>query len=78
MTAYIAQEHLTEVSPASFYAEASEIGLPPGVFPDTIMTEVGNHQHLNRIRDLLDYDGQFLGMVYTQAFGNLKVVVLND
>jgi hypothetical protein len=69
---------VTTTKEGAFVTEASNLHLPPGVFPKRLETELGNQCDFNFIRDFHDDDGTFLGAVYSQAFGVQRLYVLND
>jgi len=63
----------TEYEIFKFSVEASELGLAPGVWPETIETSMGNKQPLRYA--YTDANGE---RVYTQPFGCINVTVIND
>lgn len=56
-----------------YVVDASELGLPPGKFPTTMETSLGNKQPL--VFDSMDEEG---GVRYIQSAGILEVFVFND
>jgi hypothetical protein len=69
---HITVANVFEVSPLSFVAEASDLGLRPGEWPDALTTDLGNKLRL--IRVALD-DGRAL---YRQDLGCVELAILND
>jgi hypothetical protein len=58
-----------EMTPHHFVAEASEIGLPVGVFPPTLRTDIGNGQPFVRVNARCDAEGDIWEVVYRQLLG---------
>ena len=69
---HITGAKVTEISPLHFVAEASDLGLPPGVWPDAFTTDLGNGQRLVRV-DLDDGRG-----LYRQSLGCIELAIYND
>jgi hypothetical protein len=59
-------------SDSEFYVDASELRLPPGEFPDTMQTDIGNQLPFS----LSVLDNQ--KAVYIQIAGCVKLTVFND
>jgi hypothetical protein len=69
------QEHRVD----HFSAEASEIGLPVGEWPERLnVAGLGNGLHFYPIREIRADDGSFGGLVYAQTFGCVRIHVFND
>lgn len=70
-------DQVTEIQPHLFEADASDIGLPPGVFPTMILTTIGNGQPLvaktKKVRG-----GDVLYVRYAQQLGCVELLVHND
>lgn len=58
--------------PNDCIADASELGLPPGWFPGSFETTLGNKQPFFRV----SVDPECV--VYSQSAGCLKLIVVND
>lgn len=69
-----------------FTLEASEMGLPPGMWPEILELEMtlGPYKSLIAMaflmRDKFDYspDGEVTGCRYTSESGNVNALVIND
>lgn len=62
----------------SYSAEASELGLPVGEWPQEIVVPgLGNGQPFRPMKVLYAGD-EFGGLVYRQVFGCLNLTVFND
>lgn len=68
----ITHDLVTEVSVHHFVADASELGWPPGFWPKTVPTSLGNSMPL-----MLERITPF-SMTYFQAAGCIQVEVFND
>lgn len=55
-----------------FYADASELGWPPGHFPERLSTTLGNAQ------DFIRVDLNSERALYDQLWGCISLVVYND
>lgn len=64
---------VTEEKVHQFITEASSLGLPAGSFPVLLQTELGNGLPLLRWRRQPDDS-----VIYTQQYGCVVLVVLND
>lgn len=71
----ITKDNATEQDPGMFYTEASDIELPPGIWPDTLETSLGNGQPLRRL-PINQEDIKFV--VYQQPETEIQVTVFND
>jgi len=69
---FITLADVTEFAPNEFWADASDLGLPPGTWPETLETDLGNKLKLRRIA--LD-EGRGL---YRQDFGCVELSIMND
>jgi hypothetical protein len=68
------EKHLVlEYSTHKFSVEASTLGLPPGLLPSSIETDLGNGRPFQLMRFTADGGG-----VYNQEFGCISLRVLND
>lgn len=68
----VTNQDVTEFEPGRFVTEASSLGIGPGSWREFIPTNLGNG---------LDFRLVFRNpekCVYTQEFGSLSLVVLND
>lgn len=70
-------DDVMEHQPHHFTAEASELGLPVGVFPQHLKTTLGNGQDFYAYHDELR-DGDRLWVDYHQGNGCIKLRVYND
>ena len=68
----ITAQNAQEVECHRFLAEASELGLPPGEFPRTIGTTLGNQQPFVLLRRNEEV------AKYRQELGCLTLDILND
>lgn len=59
-------------------AEASELGLAPGSWPETLATDIGNKMPLIRISKKVDAEGDLLYVRYLQSNGIILVKIFND
>lgn len=77
MSNLIRHQDVTEFEPHRFCAEAREIGLRPGEWPEILPTEIGNKlpflRRTKRVRD-----GDLLWVTYEQANGCVSLRVFND
>lgn len=60
-----------------FVAEASSLGLHPGMWPTHIDTTLGNKQHFVRAH-FEHHDGNLLWARYDQALGCISLKIFND
>lgn len=70
--------NIVEFEPHRFVAEASELGLRPGEWPERIATDVGNRLPFVRRSKKLDAEGDLMWVTYAQANGCLVLRVFND
>lgn len=68
----ITRDNAREFSPHAFVSEASELGLPPGMWPDVLETDLGNRLLLFRVAV------DDVGARYRQEFGCVRLSILND
>jgi hypothetical protein len=68
----ILSSQVEEIGTASFVADASDLGWPPGHWPHHVETNLGNGQRL--LRTKLDDKGA----LYVQELGIVEVQVYND
>ena len=60
-----------------FMASASDLGMAPGEWPETIQTDIGNGQPFLRVaEDVRDED--LVCMIYRQFLGCIDLRILND
>lgn len=78
MMTKITAKDLTQIKPNDYVADASELGLAPGQWPEFIDTDLGNLQPLIRDEPRHQTGGALAAFVYKQAFGLIKVTVMND
>jgi hypothetical protein len=69
---------VTESEVHTFTAEASSLGLPPGEWPVSLETEIGNRQPFIRTSRKIDADGDTMWVTYRQALGCVTLRVFND
>lgn len=69
----VTKHNASETSLHTFVTEASTLGLPPGKFPRTIETDLGNGQPFHY--QFTNGDG---ALVYFQALGIITLHLLND
>jgi hypothetical protein len=63
----------------SYSAEASELGLPPGQWPQQIVVlGLGNGLPFRPAKVVYDDSGEFGGLMYRQSMGCLNLTVFND
>lgn len=75
----ILYEQLQETEVHQFVAFASDLGLPPGNWPEKIYCpKLGNGQPLVRTRKRLDADGDIMYVRYLQANGIVSIQIFND
>jgi hypothetical protein len=83
---HIDSKNLIWVGGHKWTADASEIGLPPGVWPDTLTTNMGNGLPMIADSDIM-HAGEFQGRCYRQPmhrdyigqpWSGIKVYVFND
>jgi 3-hydroxyisobutyrate dehydrogenase-like beta-hydroxyacid dehydrogenase len=60
-----------------FVTFASDLGLKPGDFPRFLQTSIGNKQHFEAKTKKIT-DGDLEHVRYTQIFGMIDLIVLND
>lgn len=61
-----------------FSAEASELRLPPGEWPVTLPTTLGNGQPFIRKRKRLTPTGDLGAVIYDQSAGCITLTIWND
>lgn len=69
----ITSEHVTEIAGGSLVTEASTLGLPPGQWPHSLKTNLGNGRPFLKV----GWDANDSAL-YDQEFGCTRLVVLND
>lgn len=69
----VTSKNTTEIAVHRFCTEASTLGIKPGECPQVLETDLGNGQPL-----VLEAIGTGGEITYLQAFGCVKLVVLND
>lgn len=69
----VTDKNTTEIEPHKVVAEASELGIQPGVTPAQLKTTLGNRQPFFLVTQ--EVNGT---LHYQQAHGILELVVLND
>lgn len=74
----ITRNDLTERDPHRFVAFASDLGLAPGHWPDTMMTSIGNGRPLGKTFVAANRDGEVEYVRYDQWAGCVSVQVFND
>lgn len=67
-----------ECSDYAHVTDASQLGLPPGEWPATIETEMGNQMPFTRSAVSRTDDGEIVEVIYRQQFGILRLHVFND
>ena len=72
----ITANNVVEREPHYYEAEASTLGLPPGVWPKTIPCNIGNKQPL--VRTSRNNGEDVLYVNYVQQFGCVKIRIFND
>lgn len=73
----VKRSQVREYEPHKFEVEASELGLRPGEWPATLLTDLGNGQPLTLHKKLTSW-GDLEGLVYHQQFGCIELVIHND
>jgi hypothetical protein len=68
----ITRDNTTEFKVHEFMVDASDLGLPPGTWPKTLTTDLGNKQpfirvHVDAVRGR-----------YRQEFGCIELMIWND
>lgn len=76
-TIRITNKNAQETRVHHFVTDASSLGLPPGVFPALIESDLGNGLDFERIRPQRVGE-QLLAVHYRQIFGALTLCVFND
>jgi len=71
---------LTELKNFRHCVDASELGLPPGHWPEKLEVDpsFGNGLALTQVTVLRDRDVELLAVEYRQIGGVLRVLVFND
>lgn len=67
-----------EAEPHIFVAFASDLGLPPGEWPLTLTTNLGNEQPLTRTSKKVGPNGDLVSVTYRQQLGCIALRVFND
>jgi len=73
----VKRSQVTEYEPHKFEAEASALGLRPGEWPSTLLTDVGNGQPF-LVSEKLRSWGETCAVIYRQQFGCCELVIHND
>jgi len=71
-------DDVMEAEPHVFVAEASDFGLKPGTWPDTLATELGNKQPFERVGMKFNDDGELRHVSYRQQLGCITLKLFND
>jgi hypothetical protein len=61
-----------------FVAFAPEVGMAPGVFPETFETTLGNGRPFVKFRLECRPDGEVIAAVYKQDMGCIVLRIFND
>lgn len=76
---FVTSKECSETNIGVFTTEASTLGFPPGFWPETIDTDMGNKMAFHRRADpTLNLEGDLEGFVYLQIAGSLRLHVIND
>lgn len=78
MTMITYDSPIDEFEPHHFSADACEIGLRPGEWPERLETNIGNGLALMRRTKKLSADGDLMWVTYLQANGCVSLRVYND
>jgi hypothetical protein len=74
---FITYDIVNEDAPGMFSADASELELSAGLWPEQLATTMGNGLAL--VRHCVDIrDGELLSVEYRQASGSIRLRVYND
>lgn len=73
----ITHENAHEQEVHRFVAFASDLGLRPGQFPETLPTDLGNRQPFLRGK-VATRDGDVVAVGYEQLLGCITLSLLND
>ncbi len=68
----IQYNQITEFEPHLFAAEASDLGLRPGEWPERLETSIGNKMPLMRTSKKVDAEGDVLWVTYLQGNGCIR------
>jgi hypothetical protein len=74
----ITRDNATERLPQQYVAEASEIGLAPGMWPNQLQTSLGNGRPFLLHKLERDRDGDIYLARYRQELGSITLRVFND
>jgi len=74
---HIVASQLMWIGGYRFCADASDLGLAPGVWPTIITTDFGNGQPLLFEREVMEGEER-RAMVYAQRSGLIEVIIFND
>ena len=78
MARTVTPQNSAEVRVHEFVAEASELGLPPGCWPLTLHTTLGNGLKFISVGPSFNSEGEAVAITYKQANGCISLVVFND
>jgi hypothetical protein len=76
-TAVATRQNTSEQDTLQFYADASELQLPPGVWPKFIATVLGNREPFSRITHPTA-KGTGVGVTYEQPGTGARLHIIND
>ena len=76
-TIIVSHHNATEQEIHHFYADASDLCLPPGEFPEELNTVLGNCLPFQR-QSVRSVDGDIGCVDYEQANGCLRLTIFND
>lgn len=74
----ITASDVTEHEAHCFSAEASELRMRPGEWPNSIRTTMGNKQPFLRISAKMTPGGDLGAMLYQQSMGCITLTIWND
>ena len=69
---------ITKVSSGRFQAEASDLGLEPGLWPAILTLGLEGRRYDLERRWQVENRGEFVGWRYSNRTGDVELLVLND
>ena len=78
MTKVVEHGDVREYDPHHFITEASTLELPPGWFPISLETKIGNGQNFQFVSTTRTPDEAIVHVDYRQEFGCAHLRIIND
>lgn len=75
---FVSQSVLAEFKQNHYVAEASDLGLRPGLWPTKLHTDIDNGLPLLQDKAVYSAEGTLVSVIYRQHLGIVRVEIYND